>query len=332
LQLNIFFYTLKMAKPLPPLKALRAFETAARLGSFTRAANELGVTSAAVGQQVRSLEAYLHLTLFNRSADGLEQTPLASEALPVLRQGFDRIAEAVRMLNSDAGSTGLRVSVSPTVGMRWLVPRLPRFCKRHPEIEISIDADFHMTNLARGEADIAIRFGHGRYPGLMSERILEEYIFPLCSPQLRDSRNLRGIEDLAGAPLVHVADQSSDTSWPNWRSWAERHGLDGNHFVRGPSFIHSGIGMALQAAVESQGVALSSVVCAIDDIRAGRLVAPFGANGVVQIDYGFDLVFSAALAETRPVAAFRAWAKSEARDTMRLIARVVRPDLQSSAG
>jgi LysR family glycine cleavage system transcriptional activator len=321
-----------MAKPLPPLKALRAFETAARLGSFTRAANELGVTSAAVGQQVRSLEAYLHLTLFNRSADGLEQTPLASEALPVLRQGFDRIAEAVRMLNSDAGSTGLRVSVSPTVGMRWLVPRLPRFCKQHPEIEISIDADFHMTNLARGEADIAIRFGHGRYPGLMSERILEEYIFPLCSPQLRDSRNLRGIEDLAGAPLVHVADQSSDTSWPNWRSWAERHGLDGNHFVRGPSFIHSGIGMALQAAVESQGVALSSVVCAIDDIRAGRLVAPFGANGVVQIDYGFDLVFSAALAETRPVAAFRAWAKSEARDTMRLIARVVLPDVDTSAG
>ncbi len=90
--------------------------------------------------------------------------------------------------------------------------------------------------------------------------------------------------------------------------------------------------MALQAAVEGQGVALTSVVCAIDDISAGRLVAPFGANGVVPIDYGFDLVFSAALAETRPVAAFRAWAKSEARDTMRLIARVVLPDLESLAG
>ena len=321
-----------MTKPLPPLKALRAFETAARLGSFTRAANELGVTSAAVGQQVRSLEAYLNLTLFHRRTDGLEQTPRASEALPMLRQGFDQIAEAVRTLSSDTGNTGLRVSASPTFGMRWLVPRLPRFCKQHPEIEININAVFQETNLARGEADIALRFGSGRYPGLMSEPILDEYILPLCSPQLRDSSNLRGIGNLVGAPLVHVVSQTSDTSWPNWRSWADGHGLDGNRFVRGPSFTHSGIGMALQAAVESQGVALTSVVCAIDDIRTGRLVAPFGANGVTRTDYGYYLVFSAALAETRPVAAFRAWVKSEARDTMRQIARLVLPDLESSAG
>jgi len=321
-----------MAKPLPPLKALRAFETAARLGSFTRAADELGVTSAAVGQQVRSLEAYLHLTLFHRSADGLEQTPRADKALPVLSQGFDQIAEAVRMLNSDAGGTGLRVSVSPTFGMKWLVPRLPRFYEQYPEMETIVDTVVHLTNLARGEADIAIRSGPGRYQGLVSERILEEYVLPLCSPQLRDSSKLRGIEDLAGAPLVHVVNQTSDTSWPTWRGWADRHGLDGNRFVRGPTYTHSGIGMALHAAVEGQGVALSSVVCAIDDICAGRLVAPFGTNGVVQTDYAFDLVFSTALAETRPVAAFRAWAKSEARDTMRLIARVVQPDLESSAG
>jgi LysR family glycine cleavage system transcriptional activator len=315
-----------MDRPLPPLKALRAFETAARLGSFTRAADELGVTPAAVGQQVRSLEAYLNLTLFHRRADGLEQTPRAGEALPVLHQGFDQIAEAVRMLSSDAGNTELRVSSSPTFGMRWLVPRLPRFCKQYPEIEININAVFQEINLARGEADIALRFGHGRYPGLMSERILDEYILPLCSPQLRDSFNLRSIDDLTGAPLVHVVDQTSDTSWPYWKSWADHHGLDSNRFVRGPSFTHSGIGMALQAAVESQGVALNSAVCAIDDIRAGRLVAPFGANGVTQTSYGYHLVFSAALAETRPVAAFRAWVKSEAREAMRLIARVVRSD------
>jgi LysR family glycine cleavage system transcriptional activator len=315
-----------MTKPLPSLKALRAFEASARLGSFTRAARELGVTSAAVGQQVRSLETYLNLTLFHRGSNGLDLTPRAGEALPVLRHGFDQIAEAVRLLSSDAGNTGLRVSVSPTIGMRWLVARLPHFCKQHPEIEISIDAQLQQTNLARGEADIAIRFGSGRYPGLQSERILEEYVLPFCSPQLRESGNLRRIDDLVRVPLVHVVDQTSDTSWPGWRSWADRHGLDSNDFVQGPSFIHSGIGMALQAAVASQGVALTSVVCAIDDISAGRLVAPFGATGVAKTDYGFDLVFSAALAETRPVAAFRAWVKTEARDTMRLIARVVQPD------
>jgi LysR family glycine cleavage system transcriptional activator len=315
-----------MAEHLPPLKALRAFETAARLNSFTRAADELGVTSAAVGQQVRSLEAYLNLTLFHRRADGLELTPRASEALPMLRHGFDQIAEAVRMLNSDNGSTGLRVSVSPTFGMRWLVPRLPRFYKQHPKIETIVDTAVYLTNIARGEADIAIRSGPSRYQGLVSERILEEYVLPLCSPQLRESSNLCVIDDLARAPLVHVVNRTSDTSWPTWRSWADNHGLDGNKFVQGPTYTHSGIGMALQAAVEGQGVALSSVVCAIDDIIAGRLVAPFGANGVVQVDYAFDLVFSAALAKTRPVAAFRAWVKSEARDATRLIAHLVQSD------
>ena len=166
----------------------------------------------------------------------------------------------------------------------------------------------------------------------MSERLLEEYVLPLCSPKLRDSYNIRSIDDLAHAPLVHVVNKTSDTSWPDWRSWADRHGLDGSRFIQGPTYTHSGIGLALQAAVEGQGIALTSVVCAIDDISAGRLVAPFGAKGTVPIDYAFDLVFSAALAETRPVAAFRAWAKFEARDTMRLIARVVQPDLESSVG
>ena len=207
-----------MNKPLPPLRALRAFEASARLGSFTRAARELGVTSAAVGQQVRSLEAYLNLTLFHRGANGLEQAPRAGEALPVLRHGFDQIAEAVRMLSSNAGSTGLRVSVSPTVGMRWLVPRLPNFYESASGHRVNRRCgNPHMTNLARGEADIAIRSGPGRYPGLMSERLLDEYVLPLCSPQLRDSYKLRSIDDLVGAPLVHVVNLTSDTSWPNWR-------------------------------------------------------------------------------------------------------------------
>jgi LysR family glycine cleavage system transcriptional activator len=216
--------------------------------------------------------------------------------------------------------------------LRWLIPRLSRFYKQHPEIEVIVDAVTQMTNLARGEADIAIRSGSGRYPGLMSERLLDEYVLPLCSPRLRDSLNLRGIDDLARAPLVNVVNLTSDTSWPNWKDWADRNGLDGNNFMQGPTYTHTGIGMTLQAAIEDQGVALSSVVCAIDDIRDGRLVAPFGAAGVVRTDFAFDLVYSAALAETRPVAAFRTWAKSEARDTQRLIARVVTPDIELSVG
>lgn len=312
-----------MSNSPPPLNALRAFEAAARLGSFTRAASELGVTPAAVGQQVRSLEAFLNLTLFHRGTDGLEPTARARTALPALRQGFDEIAEAVRLLTSDAGSSELRISVSPSVGMRWLAPRLPGFYRQHPGIEVSIDALFQLTNIVRGEADIAIRFGPGRYQGLMSERIIEEYVLPLCSPALRDSCGLRRIEDLQDAPLVHLVSQTTDTSWPSWAQWADRHGLDSRRFVRGPTFTRSGIAMALEAAAGGQGVALTGVFCAVDDILAGKLVVPFGGTGAVKTSYGYDLAFSPALAETRPLTAFRAWAKSEARKTQRVIESLV---------
>jgi LysR family glycine cleavage system transcriptional activator len=283
------------------------------------------VTPAAVGQQVRSLEAFLNLTLFHRGADGLEETRRAQEALPALRRGFDEIAEAVRLLTSDASSTGLRISVAPSVGMNWLMPRLPGFYKRHPGIEISIDALFQLANLARGEADIAIRFGTGRYQGLISERIVDEYVVPLCSPELRDCHGLRRIGDLEHAPLVHLVSQTTDDSWPAWDEWADSHGLDRRRFARGPIFTRSGIAMALQAAAGSHGVALTGLFCAVDDILAGRLVAPFGPEGAVKTRYGYDLVFTAALSETRPVAAFRTWAKSEARATRQVIESIVQP-------
>lgn len=310
-----------MKKHLPSLNAIRAFEAAARLGSFTNAADELGVTSAAVGQQVRSLEAHLNTTLFHRHIEGLEQTAIAREAMPVLTRAFDLIAEAMRMLDSSGGGAGLRVSVPPSFGVNWLAPRLPGFYAKFPGIEVSIDAGFRMTNLARGEADIAIRFGSGRYANLVTERILSETIVPLCSPQLRDKYDLRRFEDLERAPLVHLVNLASDSTWPNWREWAERQGLDSPRFTEGPTFFGtSGIALVLRAVTEGQGVALCGVVSAIDDIWAGRLVAPFGGLGAVQTQFGYDLLYSAAVGQSRPVSAFRAWIKSEARRTNRLVA------------
>ena len=314
-----------MRKPLPSLNAIRAFEAAARLGSFTKAGEELGVTSAAVGQQVRSLEAHLNTTLFHRHIEGLEPTTIAKEAVPVLTRAFDQIAEAMLVLDSSGGGVALRVSVPPSFGVNWLAPRLPGFYAKFPGIEVSIDAGYRMTNLARGEADVAIRFGSGRYANLVSERILDETIVPLCSPELRERYDLQRVEDLERAPLVHLVNLASDTTWPNWRDWAERHGLDGTRFAEGPTFFGtSGIALVLRAVAEGQGVALCGVVSAIDDIRAGRLVAPLGGFGAVRSDFGYDLLCSAAVAQSRPVSAFRTWIKSETQRTSRLIAAALK--------
>ena len=313
-----------MSNHLPPLKAIQAFEASARLGSFTRAAEELGVTSAAVGQQVRSLEALLNVTLFHRNPEGLEKTQRAEAALKTLSQGFDNISEAVRILSSETQDTKLRLSVSPSFGSEWLAPRLPRFYAQHPGIEVEVESNFELRNIARGEVDIAIRFGAGRYTGLKTERIMQECILPLCSPALRDRFGLRQIGDLSGVPLVHVVNQTSDRTWLGWQDWAERHGLDPSGFARGPVFMRSGIAMALRSAAEGQGVALSSGVCAEADLASGRLVAPFGRTGAGETQFGYDLVFSAALAETRPVAAFRSWARAEGMRTGETLAQTLR--------
>lgn len=320
---KIFFYARNMSRPPPPLNALRALEATARLGSFTKAAEELGVTSAAVGQQVRSLEAFLNLTLFHRSAGGLEQTWRVREALPVLRGAFDQIAEAVRMLDRAPDGARLRITVPPNFGANWLAPRLASFHARHPDIELNVDASPLARNLARGEADLALRFGAGRYAGLVSERILDEHILPLCSPRIRDRYQLRRLRDLGRAPLVHLADQTADKSWPSWRDWAECNALSTENLTEGPTFGRSAIAMAMKAVTGDQGVILAGLVYAMDDIATGRIVAPFGGEGAVPMNYGYDLVYSAALAETRPVAAFRAWAKAEGRKTRRAMARIL---------
>ncbi len=302
---------------LPPLNALRAFEAAARRGSFTGAAEELGVTSAAVGQQVRGLEARLDMILFRRGPEGLALTAEAAQALPHIRAGFDRIAEGVASLTPPPDRTRLAISVAPTFAMKWLVPRLHRFYERHAETELSFDTSMRYADVAGGEVDLGIRFGPGRYPGLNSERLLHEVVLPLCAPKLcHGKRGLRRPLDLERATLLHVAGETGDTSWPDWRRWGERYRLGGDHCQQGPRFTQSG--MALQAAVEGQGVALCGITYALDEILAGKLLAPFGTDCAVGTRYAYDMVHAPARAENRPLMAFRRWAKGEAVASRRL--------------
>ncbi len=189
-----------MARPLPPLNALRAFESAARHLSFTKAAAELNVTPAAVGHQVKALEALLGVRLFRRLTRALRLTEAGQAALPAISQGFEKLAQGVEEMRAHSESGLLTISVSPAFGAMWLVPRLERFRSRHPEVEIRIDGTDRTVDLARGDADVALRYGPGGYQGLRVDRLFSPLNTPVCSPAL-----------LTGA-------QTGVLTWPNKRS------------------------------------------------------------------------------------------------------------------
>jgi LysR family glycine cleavage system transcriptional activator len=296
---------------LPPLNALRAFETTARLGSFTRAAQELGVTPAAVGQQVRSLEARLGRTLFLRSGDGLTLMPFAGNALADIQRGFDNLSQGYRSLSPNAEKQIISISVPPTFAIKWLVPRLHSFYERYPATELKFDTAMRFVDVGRGEVDLAIRFGSGRYPGLRKERLLEEWVVPLCAPILcRGKGGLKYPNDLDRFSLLHINGETADSNWLTWPKWAGSHNLEGQHFGQGPIFTQSLT--ALQAACEGQGIALCGISYALEDILAGRLYAPFGTECAVRTEYAYDMVYTPVRAEHPPVLAFRRWLKSEA--------------------
>lgn len=301
-----------------PLNALRAFEATARVGSFTGAATELGVTPAAVGQQVRALEARLGRPLFVRSGDGLTLVPDAAKALADVRRGFDSLSHGFESLSPDDGASRISISVPPTFAIRWLVPRLHSFYERYPEIEVRFDTAMRFVDIARGEVDLAIRFGSGRYSGLRTERLLEEWVLPLCAPALcQGDFELLHATDIVRFPLLHLKGETADPSWITWHGWAENQGLEGARFEEGPVFTQSAT--ALQAAVEGQGIALCGITYALDEILAGKLCAPCGTNCAVRTEYAYDIVYTQTRAERHTIRAFRRWIKGEAVKSRRSI-------------
>lgn len=294
-----------------PLNALRAFEASARLGSFKRAAEELGVTSAAVGQQVRALEKRIGRSLLDRSGGGLLVMPDLTDAVEEIRQGLDGLARGYAHLDPREAKPSVTISVAPTFAIKWLVPRLHRFYERYPEIDVVFDTAMRFVDVAKGEADVALRFGSGRYPGLRRQRLLDEWLLPLCSPALCPAASLSvPIKDLPRFTLLHLKGETTDRSWTGWPEWAKGQGLDGSGASTGPQFTQSAA--ALQAAIEGQGIVLSGISYALDDILAGRLCAPFGMSCAVKTRYAYDAVYVPARAEKHSVRVFLRWLKAEA--------------------
>lgn len=301
-----------MSRRLPPLNSLRAFEAAARYLSFTKAAEELHVTPAAVSQQVKVLEDYFDVQLFRRLTRALMLTDAGQSVVPILQQGFDRLEEVDSLLRSPPNDRVLNVSVSPSFGAKWLVPRLDRFRRSHPEYDVRIDATDVKVDFKQDDTDIALRYGLGAYRGLIAERLLAESVTPVCSPTLLQGEvPINTPTDLRHHTLLHVEWRSESETTPSWRMWLRAAGVSDIDADRGPRFSMET--MAVQAAIEGQGIALTSSALVEDDLSKRRLVNPFPNTLAQETQFCYFVVYPESHITRPKVKAFRDWVTEEAR-------------------
>ncbi len=295
---------------LPPLNALRAFEAAARRLSFTRAAEELNVTPGAISQQIRQLEDYAGTPLFRRTGRAVLLTDAAQAALPIVREAFERIGEAGRVMQAPARRGRVMVSCAPSFAAKWLAVRLDAFHQAHPGIEAWVSADMQITDFNTADADIAIRYGAGNYDGLKSEKLLDETVLPVCSPRLLEGGEaIRRPDDLARHTLLHDESPEHDPTCPDWTSWLRARGLSQIDASRGPRFNQAIL--VIEAAASGRGVALAKRAIAEADLASGRLVAPF-ADGSTDISFAYWIVWPKGRHLSPEVRDFIAWIKAEA--------------------
>jgi LysR family transcriptional regulator, glycine cleavage system transcriptional activator len=293
-----------MSRDLPPLNALRAFEATARHLSFTKAAEELHVTQAAISHQIKALEEHVGVALFERRNKAVLLTEAGQLCLPGLREGFDRLAEAMSGIRRLTDANMLSVTTTPSFAAKWLAPRLDHFRQAHPEFEVRIDASTQVIDLGRERIDAAIRYGSGSYPGLQAERLMEVEAFPVCSPRLLAGPHpLCTPADLKWHTLLHTEWMARDEEWPDWRMWLLAAGQRDIDWTRGPQFNDATV--AIQAAIEGHGVAIGRDALVEGDLAAGRLVRPFALS--VGARFSYHLVYPAVALKRRPLAAFRNW-------------------------
>lgn len=308
---------------LPPLNALRVFEAAARHLSFKEAAVELHITQAAVSHQVKSLEEYLGVQLFRRSARGVQLTDAARACLAKLREGFDALAAAVETIRERGEETELVITAPPVFTARWLMPRLAEFSKREPKIELHVFASSKMVDAGAldssalvGDLDlrmetsaVQIHLGAGSYPGHRADRLFGVSMAAVASPDLEPGLNAP--EDLKNHTLLHDDAMEIVAGGNAWRKWLEAAGVaDRVDAERGPHFS-SNI-LSLEAASQKLGVALALRPLVNADIASGRLVAPFEIE--VKPGSAYYLVCPEVIADRPAVAAFRKWLLEQAKE------------------
>jgi LysR family glycine cleavage system transcriptional activator len=286
-----------------PLNALRVFDAAARLGRFDAAANELSITPGAVSRQIKHLEAELGTRLFDRFNRAVRLTEAGARLAGDVGAGLSAIERAVEGIRR-RGDGPLVVSVLHSLAAKWLAPRLHGFHERYPAADILISASDRAVDLVR-EADLAIRYGSGPYPGLDARRLAPSIMFPVCSPRLMEGTTLlRTPADLGRAVLL---DDDLLPGEPHWRDWLAAAGHPEVDPVPGPKF--SNTYLSLEAAMSGRGVAFAHGILALDDLAAGRLVRPFPQT--VASPYDYWTVCLPERAHEPTLRRFRNWLHSE---------------------
>jgi LysR family glycine cleavage system transcriptional activator len=256
---------------LPSLDSLRAFEVAARHLNFTRAADELHVTQSALSHRIKALEDELGIELFRRLTRRLELTPQGAALAEGVRRGVAEIRRAVSSLGRGARTGPLTVTTLPSVAVRWLVPRLSRFRSLNPGVEVRVAAEPELIDLSTRRADIALRFGLGKYPGLTASRLMGDVVFPVASPDLLARIGpINQPAEVTKFPLLYDTAAESDQSGSNWKSWSDH--CNAGEIPSTDALYFNNALLALEAAARGLGAALARRSLVLDDLSAGRLV------------------------------------------------------------
>lgn len=297
-----------MIKHQPPLKALRAFEAAARHLSLSKAADELFVSAGAISQQVKLLEEFLSTRLFDRQHRQITLTEAGTALVPGISAAFDQINQTIDSVIDLDRNKPLTVSAAPSIAGRWLVPRLQAFYERCPDIDVRIDTSTRLNDLAHSDIDVGIRFGTGKYPGLRTDFLTCVEVMPVCTPALiRPEHPLDHPDDLRHYQLLHYDYPEEVTNWPDWEMWLAAAGAHGVDYNRGLRFRENNL--LLDAAIRGQGVALTSNLSARDALQDGTLIMPFDL--AIPQEFAYYLVSLESTAEERRIAAFREWILEE---------------------
>ncbi|MCU0759857.1 MAG: transcriptional regulator GcvA [Steroidobacteraceae bacterium] len=306
-----------MPQPLPPLNALRAFESAGRLQSFTRAARELHVTTAAISHQIKGLEKYLGVRLFRRTPRRLTLTDAGAAAWARIHEGFEQLRLGADTLRSHRRGGALTLGVTPAFATRWLLPRLPAFRAAHPQVALRIVAGVAPVDFEHGDTDAAIRFGRGVHDGVDAQPLFGECLAPLVAPARHRDFPLRRLSDLRQAPLIHDDSMRRAGRMIGWEQCLHDAGLGDVDAGRGLRFDDSHL--ALQAAALGGGVALGRLAYAAGDLEAGRLVAPLPLR--LPLDAGYHLLVPRGRLASPALMAFAGWVVEEAQVFQQALAR-----------
>lgn len=290
------------------IRAVQAFEAAARLSSFALAADELAVTPSAVSHQVRLLEEQLGVLLFHRVHRSVILTEIGREYATEVMAAFARLDTASRQAATASGATALTIHSTPSIATQWLMRRLPRYGALHPDVDLRLQSSVNRIDLGQGIVDIDIRYNPGPPPaGSVMAQFPEDVIAPMCSPRIAGGlKPIRQVEDIAEHTLIH-----GEIAILGWRDWSRRNRRARFDLERGPRFDRSF--MAIRAAVDGLGICLDSMLLAEHELRTGALVLVLPETAMTVRGHG--LVTLRSKAGAHKVVEFREWLFAELEQT-----------------